>query len=59
MVKIASPESVETAIEVARSAQIISLVKENQLVTALVLFVLWQSGVLLSAYSTAGGAICG
>jgi hypothetical protein len=42
-----------------RSAQIVALVKENQLVTALVLFVLWQTGALLSVYSTAGGAICG
>ncbi len=42
-----------------RSAQIVALIKENQLVTALVLFVLWQSGLLVSAYSSAGGAICG
>lgn len=43
----------------AKIAQIVALVRENQLVTALVLFVLWQSGALISAYSTAGGAICG
>lgn len=43
----------------AKIAQIATLVKENQLVTALVLFVLWQSGALISAYSSAGGAICG
>ena len=49
----------DKALAVAKAAQIASLVKENQLVTALVLFILWQSGALLSAYSTAGGAICG
>lgn len=53
------PESVDRALTTAKAAQIVSLMKENQLVTALVLFILWQSGALLSAYSTAGGAICG
>ncbi len=53
------PETTEKAISAAKAAQIMTLVKENQLVTALVLFILWQSGALLSAYSTAGGAICG
>lgn len=53
------PKGAEAAISVAKAAQLMTLVKENQLVTALVLFVLWQSGALLSAYSTAGGAICG
>lgn len=53
------PQSAEKVLAVAKAAQIATLVKENQLVTALVLFVLWQSGALLSAYSTAGGAICG
>ena len=50
---------VDKAITAAKAAQLIHLVKENQLITALVLFILWQSGALLSAYSTAGGAICG
>ena len=50
---------VDKAISAAKAAQILALIKENQLVTALVLFILWQSGALLSAYSTAGGAICG
>lgn len=54
-----TPEAVETAIDATKWAQILTLVKENQLFTALVLFCLWQSGALLSAYSTAGGAICG
>ena len=50
---------VDKALATAKAAQIVSLMKDNQLVTALVLFILWQSGALLSAYSTAGGAICG
>ena len=54
-----TPETVETAIDAAKWSQIVTLIKENQLVTALALFVLWQSGALLSAYTTAGGAICG
>lgn len=49
----------EAAVTAAKAAQLISLIKENQLVTALVLFVLWQSGALITAYTTAGGAICG
>ena len=54
-----SPDNVDNAISAAKAAQLMTLIKENQLVTALVLFCLWKSGALLSAYSTAGGAICG
>ena len=54
-----SPHTAEKIVAAARMAQIMQLVKENQLFTALVLFCLWQSGALLTAYSTAGGAICG
>ncbi len=56
---MSSAPHAEKIVAAARMAQIMSLIKENQLVTALVLFCLWQSGALLSAYSTAGGAICG
>ncbi len=56
---MSNPHGVDKVIATAKMAQIVHLIKENQLVTALVLFVLWQSGALLSAYSTAGGAICG
>ncbi len=54
-----NPQTADKVVAAAKMAQIMQLIKENQLVTALVLFVLWQSGALLSAYSTAGGAICG
>lgn len=53
------PKATEAAINAAKFTQIVTLIKENQLVTALALFILWQSGALISAYSTAGGAICG
>lgn len=53
------PKGAEAAITAAKAAQLMTLIKENQLVTALVLFVLWQSGALITAYTTAGGAICG
>lgn len=52
-------QTAEKVISAAKAAQIIQLIRDNQLVTALALFILWQSGALLSAYSTAGGAICG
>jgi hypothetical protein len=50
---------VETADEVGQVKQIVDLVKENKLMTALVVFVLWQTGTLLTFYQEAGGAICG
>lgn len=49
----------ETADEVGQAKQIVDLVKENKMMTALVVFVLWQTGALLQFYTEAGGAICG
>lgn len=57
--KAPQKEVVEAALDVTKWAQIVALVKENQLVTALGLFVLWQAGVLLTVYDSVGGAICG
>ncbi len=48
----------EVADEVGQVKQIVDLVKENQLVTALVLFVLWQTDVLLSATQYVQGGMC-
>ncbi len=56
---MSNPHAAEKMIAAAKLAQIMQLVKENQLVTALALFILWQTGALLTAYSTAGGVICG
>lgn len=50
---------VETVDEVGQAKQIVDLVKENKMMTALVVFVLWQTGTLLQLYTEAGGAICG
>ena len=53
------PQVAETVDEVGQAKQIVDLVKENKLMTALVVFVLWQTGTLLSVYQEAGGALCG
>jgi len=49
------PEKVATA---AKAAQLAALVKENQLVTALICFCLWQIGALTTAQSYAAGVMC-
>lgn len=48
----------ETVVEATRAAQMIALVKENQLVTALVLFALWQAGAFISASQYVSGVMC-
>lgn len=58
MVKIAGTEVAEKALETAKVAQLVQLVRENQLTTALVLFLLWQGGAFLSAYSYVQGGMC-
>ena len=45
-------------IEATRWSQIILLLKENQLVTALCLFVLWQTGTLLTVTQEVSGVMC-
>jgi len=50
--------STDQLIDSTRAAQLICLVKENQLVTALVCFLLWQIGALASAQSYAAGVMC-
>ncbi len=52
------PEVIATAVQTAKTAQIIHYVKENQLLTAVCLFVLWQAGAFVSAMSVAQGAMC-
>lgn len=48
----------EKVLASARAAQILNLVKENQLVTALVLFILWQTGALLTVSEQVTGVMC-
>jgi len=50
--------AVDTAIDATKAVQLIALVKENQLVTALVCFLLWQIGALATAHSYASGVMC-
>jgi len=52
------PPVVKDTVQVARIAQILAYVKENQLLTALCLFVLWQTGAIVSTLSAAQGAVC-
>ncbi len=52
------PEVIEKTIDVARAAQIAEFVRNNQILTALCLFVLWQTGAFLSAYGQVQGAMC-
>jgi hypothetical protein len=54
-----SPTTAEALDEAGQVKQVIDLVKENKLMAALVVFVLWQTGTLLTFYQEAGGAICG
>ena len=55
---MANPEVIEKTTAVVKAAQIATLVKENQLITALVLFCLWQTGALLSLQQHASGVVC-
>lgn len=54
----AAAEVVETVVDATKWAQLVTLVKENQLVTALCLFVLWQTGTLLTISQEVGGVMC-
>ncbi len=52
------PTGVDKALAAARTAQIVEYVKNNQLLTAVCLYVLWQTGAFLMAYNTVSGAVC-
>ncbi len=62
MTKGVVPKEVATAataaVDAAKMAQIMHFIKENQLITALGLFCLWQTGAFLSAYSYVQGGMC-
>jgi len=47
--------AVEGALGGLKVAQLMCLIKDNQLITALVLFVLWQAGAVSQVVSTVGG----
>lgn len=47
----------DKAVSAAKIAQIGQLIKDNQILTAVVVFVLWQAGALANAVSFIG-AVC-
>lgn len=48
------PDPLQQVVPLAKGAQIIQLVKDNQLITAVILFVLWQAGAVAQAAELAG-----
>ncbi len=51
-------QPVDVALDVTKAAQLAALIKENQLVTALVCFLLWQTGAFLTISSELSGVMC-
>lgn len=45
----------QKAVDATRVAQILNLVKENQMVTAIVVFLLWQAGAITQGITAIGG----
>ena len=45
----------EKAVSAAKIVQIGQLIKDNQILTAVIVFVLWQAGALANAVSFIGG----
>ena len=43
------------AVDATRVAQILALVKDNQMLTAIVVFLLWQAGAIAQAVTVIGG----
>ncbi len=52
------PATLEKAIDVAKAAQIADFVRNNQVLTAVALFVLWQAGAFVSALGYVQGGMC-
>ncbi len=48
-------DKVDAAVAATESAQIIALIKDNQLLTAAIVFILWQAGAIAQATSLVGG----
>jgi len=49
-----SDEMKSTVVPLAKGAQILQLVKDNQLIAAAIVFVLWQAGAVTEALAFAG-----
>ena len=50
------PDPLEHVAPIAKGAQVLQLVKDNQLITAVIVFVLWQAGAVAEALAFAGCA---
>jgi hypothetical protein len=50
-----NPTPLEQGVAAIKFAQILNLIKNNQLLTAAVVFVLWQAGMIADATSYVGG----
>ena len=46
---------VSEVVPLAKGAQVLNLVRENQLITAVIVFILWQAGALQSGIGLIGG----
>ncbi len=44
----------EEVVPLAKGAQVLQLVKDNQLITAVIVFILWQAGAVAEALTFAG-----
>ena len=55
MVSTTGKELVEKSVAGIKLAQILQLVKDNQLLTAAVIFILWQIGLIAEATRYVGG----
>ena len=49
-------DGVGKVVPLAKGAQILNLVKENQLITAVIVFILWQAGAVAEAAAIVGCA---
>lgn len=48
----------EKVLASAKMAHLITLVKDNQLLTALALFILWQAGAFMTISNEVSGVMC-
>ncbi len=46
----------EKVVPLAKGAQVLNLIRENQLITAVIVFMLWQAGAVTEALAFAGCA---
>ncbi len=55
MTREKTENTIEEVVTLAKGAQILNLVRENQLITAVIVFMLWQAGALQTGMDLVGG----